>query len=116
MTLQSGSPSSSGQEDQTELASAADRLRCAVIEACRNGGSRDDLEPAALHLVKTLKSTKQPPERILLRVKQILADAGLRPSYALPSDPGTTTRMEAAVYRDVIAWSIRQYYEDATSG
>lgn len=116
MTLQGSSPSSSDHEDHGELESAAERLRGAVTEACRNGGSRDDLEPAALHLVKTLKCTKQPPERILLRVKEILADAGLRPSYALPSDPRTTTAIEAAVYRDVIAWSIRHYYEDTRTG
>jgi len=38
-----------------------------------------------------------------------LADAGLRPSYASNSNGGPLG-LEATIYRDVIAWSIREYY------
>lgn len=52
-----------------------------------------------------------PPEQMLLQIKQMLAEAGLRPSYATPNEPNTQTGLEASIYSDVIAWSIRHYYE-----
>jgi len=44
-----------------------------------------------------------------VRIKETLADAGLRPQYASSVD-GSPLGLEATVYRDLITWSIRQYY------
>ena len=64
-------------------------------------------------VVRLQREANQPPEEMLLHVKELLAEAGLRPTYAAPSDPGTITGAEVAVYRDVIAWSIRDYFDGA---
>jgi hypothetical protein len=48
---------------------------------------------------------------MLLRIKEILAEAGMRPTYTSPELDGPPSD-GAAVYRDVIAWSIRSYYGD----
>jgi hypothetical protein len=48
---------------------------------------------------------------MLLHIKEILAEAGMRPTYASPELDGPLDQ-SAAVYRDVISWSIRSYYGD----
>jgi hypothetical protein len=65
------------------------------------------LKLLAHELVSELRKTSQPPEQVLLQIKEILAEAGLRPNYATPEAP---LGPEGVVYRDVIAWSIRSYY------
>ena len=71
--------------------------------------SRQELDTAAATLVVYLKSQKEPPERVVLRVKEILGEVGIRASYAGgdPSLPGG----DGSLYRDLIAWCIRQYYD-----
>jgi hypothetical protein len=88
-----------------------ERLRRATVAAAKGDGSKDELEAAATALVLALKSEDAPPERMLLRIKDILAEAGLRPAYA-STDSATPVRGEAAIYRSVIELSIRQYYAD----
>ena len=51
---------------------------------------------------------------MLLRIKELLVDAGLRPSY-VTNDSSTPTRNEATIYRDLIALSIRHYYGETRS-
>jgi hypothetical protein len=90
---------------------AAARMRRAIEGASRDGSSQTELKDAARELVGELKDASQPPEQVLLMIKQLLADAGLRPSYSVPTEAGTQTGREASLYRDVIAWSIRHYYD-----
>jgi hypothetical protein len=59
-----------------------------------------------------LRHAKYPPEQMLIQIKELLAEAGLRPTYASPGDLETPPGTEGSVYRDVIAWSIRHYYSD----
>ena len=80
------------------------------MAAAKGGGSREELEAAARALVLELRSEDAPPERMLVRIKDILAEAGLRPAYA-STDSATPVRGEAAIYRSVIEWSIREYYD-----
>ena len=87
---------------------AAERLRIAIRAVLDGSGSTEGLHAAARELVSELRQADEPPEQALVRIKQTLADAGLRPGYA--SSDGGTQGIEATVYRDVIAWSIRQYY------
>ena len=91
---------------------AVERLRRA-IDAASASGSSAELEAAAIQLVEALKSTNHPPEQMLLRIKQLLGDAGVRPTYAASSDAATPGDRHASLYRDVIAWSIRHYYGGA---
>lgn len=87
------------------------RLRQAIIDAIRHDGSRLELDSAARQLVAELRGQDQPPEQVLLRIKEILADAGLRPGHTLAAD-GSELMGEAALYRDVISSSIRHYFND----
>jgi hypothetical protein len=70
------------------------------------------LYAAAVHLVSELKGANHPPEQMLLQIKQILAESGLRPTYSTPDNPATPIGAQESVYRDVIALSIRHYYAD----
>ncbi|HEX3867182.1 MAG TPA: hypothetical protein VHV78_10525 [Gemmatimonadaceae bacterium] len=86
-------------------------MRRATEAVARGTGSQAELEAAARALVRELRSANAPPEQMLLRIKEILAEAGLRPAYA-STDATTPPRGESAIYRAVIEWSIRQYYDD----
>ena len=90
------------------------RMRLAVSEASRGAGSREELHAAAVQLVTELKDANHPPEQMLVQIKEILAESGLRPTYAKPDDQATLIGARESVYRDVIAWSIRYYYGDAS--
>jgi hypothetical protein len=71
--------------------------------------TRQDLENAATNLVAHLRRERNAPEQMLLRIKEVLADAGLRPTYA--STEQSSVGADGKLYRDVIAWCIRSYYE-----
>jgi len=88
----------------------AAQLRRTVAAAATGQASRQELESAAGALVVELRARNEPPERVLLHIKEILAEAGLRPTYA--SGDGPASDREANLYRDVIAWCIHRYYND----
>src|ERR1051325_5922759 len=89
-------------------AGAATRMRQALAAVTDGKGSREQLAGAARELVNELRARDEPPEQVLLQIKELLGEAGLRPSYASPDE---TTGPDSALYRDVIAWSIRFYYD-----
>ena len=92
-------------------AGSADRMRTALAAVAGGSGSLDELRIAARALVADLRGRSEPPEQVLVQIKRILAEAGLRP--ALHSEAGEAlANSKTAIYRDVIAWSIRSYYED----
>lgn len=82
---------------------AAERLRHAVRAATRGAGSRDNVEEAARTFVDEVRGRNEPPEQMLIQVKALLGDAGLRAGG------------ENTLYRDIITWSIRCYYEEPLS-
>lgn len=86
-------------------------MRRALAAVAGGKGSQRDLQHAAHELATELREANQPPEQMLLRIKEILAEAGMRPTYASPDLDGPLDHT-ATVYRDVIAWSIRSYYGD----
>jgi hypothetical protein len=90
---------------------AADRLRSAVGVAAEGRGSRQELEAAARALVAELRGRDAAPEQVLVQMKALLAEAGLRAGYALTDAIGGD-HDQATLYRDIITWSIRCYYED----
>jgi len=90
---------------------AADRLRRAVNAAMTGAGSREELQGAARALVAELRGRHEAPEQMLIQVKTLLGDAGLRAGYPA-SENGTPHENDATLYRDIITWSIRFYYED----
>lgn len=92
---------------------AAARLRHLLQGVAKGTGSRDDLRDAASALVNQLRRANLPPEDMLLRIKEILAEVGLRPTYA--SAPPEFGPREPSVYSDLIAWCIKEYYKDGNS-
>lgn len=87
------------------------RLRKAIQAVVVNTGSRDELEAAARDLVVELRDREQPPEQVLLRIKEVLAQAGLRPGHTLAAD-GSELMGEATLYREVVSSSIKYYFGD----
>ncbi len=96
-----GAPSG-GHEDP------AARLRRLLAAVARGTGSREELREAASALVSQLRRANLPPEEMLLRIKEILAEVGLRPTYA--SAPPEFGPREPSIYADLIAWAIKEYY------
>lgn len=89
------------------------RMRRAVTAAKRGQACPEELEAAARELVGELRAANEPPEQMLVRIKEILAESGLRPSYA--TDSAHPVGRDDAVYRDVIMWSIQAYYGEERS-
>jgi len=75
----------------------------------RVGDRRGELEAAARKLVEELRQRNEPPEQVLLKIKEFLANEGLRSSF--PVSDAETAVPEATLYRDLITSSIRYYYE-----
>jgi hypothetical protein len=102
------------QSNDSRDGGATERMRRAVDAAVNGKGSRGELEDAARTLVAELRRKEEPPERVLLRIKEFLAQAGLRPNHANRNDGDGDGHGEArpeTIYRDVIAWAIKAYYE-----
>jgi hypothetical protein len=96
-------PSLDGTSDATE-----DLKR--ILSAVASGrATRRDVEGAATILVAHLRSERHAPEQMLLRIKELLAEAGLRPTYA--STEQSSLSEDGSLYRHVITWCIRSYYE-----
>ena len=94
---------------------AADRMRSAINAAAIGAVSNDELESAARALVTELRLANEPPEQVLLQIKHILAEAGLRPSQG-PADPAPVAEHHLHLYRNVIESSIRYYFRDTLHG
>jgi len=87
-------------------------LRAVNSAAIGGGNSADELDAAAKALVTQLRAAHHPPEQVLLQIKQILADAGLRPSHGA-SDGAVIHEPHATLYRSVIESSIRYYFSNS---
>ena len=85
-------------------------MRRAVSAAVSGKGAAGELQDAARALVSELRARNEPPEQVLLAIKAFLTEAGLRPSYAASGD-GNGHGLQNTIYRDVIAWTIKAYYE-----
>ena len=92
-------------------ATAADRLRHAVNASANGGGSRDELQAAARALVAELRGRHETPEQMLVQMKALLAEAGLHTGFSLASSDESRADTPS-LYRDIITWSIRYYYDD----
>lgn len=93
------------------VAEASERMRQAIIAATEGRAAHDGFQAAARELVAEWRRQRVPPEQILLRIKEILAAAGLRPTYATPNEPIPADPAHPDMYRDVFAWTIRHYFD-----
>jgi len=100
--------------DTGEPASAATRmLRALNVAASSMTESNDEVDAAAKALVTELRRANHPPEQVLLQIKQILSEAGLKPSHGPPDSTHVFGR-HIALYRTVIESSIRHYFAPDT--
>ena len=100
------------QSDQPfdDPGSAAARMLRAITHAASAATtSSDEVDAAAKALVIELRQANQPPEQVLVQIKQILAEAGLKPSHG-PADSAHIFGRHVALYRTVIESSIRHYF------
>ena len=82
----------------------------AISAASIGSGLDHELDAAALQLVRELREANEPPEQVLLKIKRILGDAGVRPSHG-QSDSALVIDRHEAVYRVVIESTIRHYFQ-----
>jgi predicted Zn-dependent peptidase len=94
---------------------SAARLRRAVEAATAGKGSHDELQMAARALVAELRERHDRPEQVLVQIKNLLADAGLQAGYPA-RDETVSHNAHTRIYRDIITWSIRYYYENPNAG
>lgn len=106
-----GAGQTSGESTDGRRAATA-RLQTVLAGVATGASSRDDLRDAAIALVQQLRRDKLPPENMLLHIKQVLGEAGLRPTYAsaLPEFASG----ESSLYSELIAWCIKEYYRDGS--
>lgn len=98
------------EESTGEPASAAARMLRAINSAATaTTTSGDEVDAAAKALVTELRLANQPPEQVLVQIKQILAEAGLKPNHG-PADSSHVFGRHVALYRTVIESSIRHYF------
>ena len=99
-----------GEPPEGEPSNAALRMQRALDSAASGtGDAAADLEAAAKALVIELRRANEPPEQVLVQIKRILADAGLRPNGG-PDDAARLIAHHVALYRSVIESSIRHYF------
>jgi len=90
--------------------SAAVRMLHAISSAAATTSTfGDEVDAAAKALVTELRRANQPPEQVLVQIKQILSEAGLKPSHG-PADSAHAFGRQVALYRTVIESSIRHYF------
>jgi hypothetical protein len=103
-------------KDEIDLASLAEpssaairMLRALSAAASVTATPTEELDAAAKALVTELRHANQPPEQVLVHIKQILAEAGLKPSHG-PVDSTHAIGRNIGLYRSVIESSIRHYF------
>jgi hypothetical protein len=84
-------------------------MRGAIASALAGAATRDQLQEAARELVRELRRHALTPEKALIQIKTMLAEAGLDPTFSATDD---TIGLEGSLYRDILAWSIRAYSDD----
>lgn len=95
--------------------SAAEVLRSNLLELSGSPGAAaiEALRPLVFDYVDDHKSHGWPPERVIVALKNLAHDCGLRPSgRALSSDLPIESKDE--LFERMVAWSIDRYFVDST--
>ena len=97
------------RETGERTSAAARMLRAISVAASATTTANDELDAAAKALVTELRLANHPPEQVVVQIKQILSEAGLKPSHGPPDSTHVFGR-HVALYRTVIESSIRHYF------
>ena len=88
------------------------RTTVALLERGRRVGvSESDLRKDVCAVVDDLRSLEWPPERVIIAIKQIARETGLRPSRAFTTVSEPLESGDELLAR-VVRWCIEQYYQD----
>jgi hypothetical protein len=83
----------------------------AISAASMGSGTDEELEAAGRELVVELREANEPPEQVVLLIKRILAQAGVRPTHTQADSSMLPVERHALIYRSVIESSIRHYFQ-----
>lgn len=75
------------------------------------GERREELHQLVRAVVDDLKALDWPPERVIVSVKQIAAESGLRPSPQFSRASQSLANDDALLAR-IVRWTIEEYYRD----
>ncbi len=91
----------------------SERLIFAVVRAARTAGAASpELREAVCDYVRELKSRDEPPERVLVAVKTLVAEAGVsRKAYG--DFDRAVIHPEHEVLDHLITWCIEEYFHEA---
>jgi hypothetical protein len=71
------------------------------------------LRAQVVAVVDEFRALDWPPERIVIAVKEIASDAGLRPSPNFPKGATSPTDQDDLLSR-IVSWCITRYYHDTS--
>ena len=92
-----------------------ERLILAAVRAARAArAATPELRDAVCDHVRELKDRGYPPERVLIDVKGLLAEAGVRKTGPLADGGSATLGPETKIIERVVAWCIEEYFPPAT--
>lgn len=93
----------------------SERQILAAIRAAREArAATPELRDAVCDHVQELKHRGYPPERVLIAVKDLLAEAGVRKTGPL-ADRGSPTLGPTDIVERVVGWCIDEYFPPATA-
>jgi len=88
-----------------------------LVDAHRRGAHTGMKESAlraqVVAVVDELRALGWPPERIVIAVKEIAVEAGLRPSPHFPNVSTSPTDQDDLLSR-IVSWCITRYYNDSS--
>ena len=87
-----------------------ERMRLAIVAAAKGAGASDAFQTAARELVSDGRRREVPPEQICCASRRS-DPRRTSPSDAAPAEPPAPVGAQTEIYRDVIAWTIRHYFE-----
>jgi hypothetical protein len=91
------------------------RRTVAAVRAAREArAATPELRDAVCDYVRDLKRRGYPPERVLIAVKALLAEAGVRKTGPLADGGSATLGPETEIVERVVAWCIDEYFPPAT--
>jgi hypothetical protein len=92
----------------------SERLVLAGVRAAREAhAATSELREAVCAHVRELKERGYPPERVLIVVKVLLAEAGIRKTGPLADRGSATLVPETEIVDRVVAWCIEEYFSPA---
>ena len=88
----------------------SERLVLSIVRAARaSRAPTPELREAVCDYVRELKGRGQPPERVLVAVKTVIGDVGLRRQRAWTLEHGPTY-LEDDIIERVVEWCIEEYF------